>query len=97
MRMMLKVQIPVETGNEAITSGQLPAVIKKTMEKLKPEAAYFFPQDGERGCIMVFDMQDVSQLPVITEPFFKELNAAIEVFPVMNVEDLMKGLSQISK
>lgn len=97
MRMMLRVQIPVETGNDAIASGELPKVIKKTMEKLKPEAAYFFPQDGERSCIMVFDLQDVSQLPTITEPFFMELNAAVEVFPVMNADDLMKGLSQMGK
>ncbi len=97
MRMMLQVHIPVEKGNEAIASGKLPEVIKKTMEKLKPEAAYFFPQDGERSCIMVFDMQDVSQIPTIVELFFMELDAAVEVFPVMNVEDLMKGLAQMGK
>ena len=97
MRMMLRVQIPVETGNDAIQNGKLPEIIKKTMEKLKPECAYFCPDGGERSCIMVFDMQDSSQIPAIAEPFFKELEASFELFPVMNAEDLMKGLSQLGK
>ncbi len=97
MRMMLRVQIPVDTGNEQILSGKLPEVIKKAMEKLKPEAAYFYPDGGDRSCIMVFDMQDASQIPSVAEPFFMDLDASVEVFPVMNVEDLMKGLSQLGK
>ncbi len=40
MRMMMKVQIPVAAGNQAIADGGLPDVVQKTMEKLKPEAAY---------------------------------------------------------
>ena len=97
MRMMLRAQIPVESGNAAIKSGKLPEVIKRTMDKLKPEAAYFFPYEGERTCIMVFDMQDQSQIPGVGEPLFMELDATFEIFPVMNAEDLMKGLSQLGK
>ena len=97
MRMMLRVQIPVETGNEQIKNGKLPEVLKQTMEKLKPEAAYFFPDGGERSCIMIFDMKESSQIPSIAEPFFAELDASFELFPVMNAEDLMKGLSQMGK
>ncbi len=39
MRMMMKVQIPVAAGSQAIADGRLPEVVQKTMEKLKPEAA----------------------------------------------------------
>ena len=97
MRMMLRAQVPVEKGNEAIKNGKLQEVIKKTMDRIKPEAAYFFPYEGERTCIMIFDMQDQSQIPSIGEPLFMELDATFEVFPVMNAEDLMKGLSQLGK
>lgn len=96
MRTMLKVKMQVERSNEALKSGRLPDVIKKTMEKWKPEAAYFFPANGKRTCLMVLDLKDVSQIPSLVEPFFAELNAEVEIFPVMNAEDLMKGLSQLA-
>ena len=67
------------------------------MERLKPEAAYFFSQDGLRGGLMVFDMTDVSQIPVIAEPLFMGLNAKVEFIPVMNAEDLAKALEQVAK
>jgi hypothetical protein len=43
MRTMLKISIPVTTGNKAVQDGSLPRVMQTTLEALKPEAAYFFP------------------------------------------------------
>jgi len=43
----------------------------------------------------VFDLKDPSQLPPISEPLFSKLNAKIQLFPVMNQEDLQKGLQQL--
>jgi hypothetical protein len=40
-------------------------------------------------------MKDSADLPPTVEPFFSRFNAEIEVFPVMNQDDLQKGLSQI--
>ncbi len=37
------------------------------MEALKPEAAYFYPEDGKRTAIMVFDMTGSWQLPATVE------------------------------
>jgi hypothetical protein len=36
-------------------------------------------------------------MPVISEPFFMQLGAEITYTPVMNLEDVQKGLSQLNR
>ncbi|MGV9456061.1 DUF3303 family protein [Streptomyces sp. NPDC003635] len=95
MRVLMKATLDTEKGNEAIRSGRMPEVIRAALEKLRPEAAYFGPEGGRRTCWLVVDLQDTSQIPPTAEPFFTELNAEVEFIPVMNPEDLQKGLSQL--
>lgn len=95
MRVLLKATLDTEKANEAVRSGKLPEVISRTLDQLKPEAAYFGPVGGRRTALLVFDMQDSSELPPTGEPFFTELNAEVEVSPIMNADDLRKGLSQL--
>jgi hypothetical protein len=92
---MIKVTVPVEAGNRAIRDGSLPKVISDALERLRPEAAYFFPDRGVRTCLFVIDVKDPSEIPVIAEPFFTQLDAAVDFTPVMNADDLKKGLGQI--
>ncbi|MFE5957449.1 DUF3303 family protein [Streptomyces rubiginosohelvolus] len=66
-------------------------------ELLEPEAAYFGPGEGGRCCTFVFDMQDSPLLPTIAEPLFQKLGAKIEIQPVMNTEDMQKGLAALQK
>jgi hypothetical protein len=96
MRVMAKVEVPVESGNEGIRSGALPKVIQQAAERWKPEAMYFTTFDGLRTAFFVFDMPDSSAIPPFAEPFFMELNANVQISPVMNADDLQKGLSQVS-
>src|SRR5438094_153814 len=95
MRMYLKVQMPTEKGNEAVRNGSLPKVMGRFMETYRPEGAYFFTVDGERCAHFYFDLKDVSQLPVIAEPFFAELGAKISYCPAMNADELKKGLDSV--
>jgi hypothetical protein len=97
MRMMIKFAFPVEAGNTAIRSGKVERVFKQIMEELKPEAAYFFPEGGERAGLFVVDMTDSSQVADTAERFFFGLNARIEMVPVMSAEDLQKGLSNVER
>ena len=92
MRMMLKILIPTETGNNAIKDGSLHKIFEATMSKLKPEAAYFVAEHGNRCVMMFFDMKDASEIPGIAEPLFAGLNARVQLLPVMNAEDLKRGL-----
>jgi hypothetical protein len=94
MRMLLKISMPVEQGNQAAKSGALQRTIQSTIEALKPEAAYFYPEDGKRTAIMVFDMKGSWQLPATVEPLFENLGAAVHVTPVMNAEDLQRGFKE---
>ena len=43
----------------------------------------------------MFDLQDPSQLPSITEPLFSKMKATVQMFPVMDREGLQKGLAQL--
>ncbi|MBI4888961.1 MAG: hypothetical protein HY824_17815 [Acidobacteria bacterium] len=94
MRTMIRITIPVEAGNKGIADGTLPKIMGNALDRLKPEAAYFFADRGLRTGLLVVDMKDVSDIPSIVEPFFMGLNAAIELIPVMNAEDLKKGLAK---
>ena len=93
---MAKISIPVESGNRAIVNGSLPAVIQRTAERWHPEAMYFTTFDGRRTAFLVFNLPEPQDLPPFAEPFFTELNAEVEVAPVMDGADLQKGLSQLS-
>jgi hypothetical protein len=94
---MLRITIPASSGNKAIEDGSLPRIIQNTLETLKPEAAYFFPEHGKRTSLMVFDLKDPSQIPAVAEPFFMGFDAEVEMIPVMNAQDLQAGLAQLSR
>jgi len=95
MRMMLKAQMDTAVATKAMQEGRMPTVMQSTMEKMKPEAAYFGPDNGHRTAFIIFQMDDPSQLPAISEPFFTEFNARVEVFPVMDRDDLERGMSTL--
>jgi hypothetical protein len=97
MRFLLKVNIPVETGNAAAKAGKLGETIQSILEDLKPEAAYFTDDKGQRTALLFLDMQDASQIPAIAEPWFQAFNAGIELHPVMVAGDLAKAGSAIEK
>ena len=94
MRMLLKVQMPIDAGNAAIKDGSLPQILGSSLEALKAEAAYFIAEDGMRTALIFFDMQDSSEIPPAVEPLFLGLNAAITMVPAMNAEDMQAGVAK---
>ena len=95
MRVMMKANLDTEAGSRAIQDGTIGQIMQETLAPLNPEAAYFGPEKGVRTAFVVFDMQDPSQLPALTEPLFNKLKAHVEIFPVMDQADLQKGLQQL--
>jgi hypothetical protein len=77
MRFLLKVNIPVESGNAAAKAGKLGATTQSILADLKPEAVYFTDSNGQRTAFIFLDMQDASQIPAIAEPWFLAFNASV--------------------
>jgi hypothetical protein len=91
MRFLVKVNIPVEAGNGAAKVGKLGATIQSILADLKPEAAYFTDDNGQRTAFLFLEMQDASEIPAIAEPWFLAFNASIEIHLVMVPDDLAKA------
>jgi hypothetical protein len=97
MRMMLSVSIPVTAGNTAARNGSLGNTIKRILDELKPEAAYFTSHDGERAGYIFFDMKDSSQIPAVCEPWFLAFNAKVTIQPAMSPQDLGEAAPGIER
>ena len=96
MRTMLRWTVPVEKGNQAIKDGSIGRIFESLTQDLKPEAAYFWPEEGKRAGMMVFDMTDPSEIAQIAEQLFLNLDAAVQYTPVMNADDLQRALAKVS-
>ncbi|WP_263366379.1 DUF3303 family protein [Edaphobacter bradus] len=98
MRMIMYVSFPVETFNAAVRDGSAGAKMKRILDQLKPEAAYFTDRHGQRSGVLIVDLADPSKIPALAEPFFLLFNAAVELHPVMRPEDLAAaGLEGLGK
>ena len=91
MRMMVTVRVPVQKGSATIKDGTLPRVIKSTLERIKPESAYFFLENGKRTMRAVFDMTNENEMVPAFEPLLMELDAEIELIAVMTADELAAG------
>lgn len=97
MRIMLKVNIPVEDGNSAAIDGKLGETIQAILEEQKPESVYFTEENGERTGYIFVHMTENSEIPKFAEPWFLAFNAAVEFHPVMIPEDLAKAGPDIAR
>ena len=95
MRFLVKVSWPVEAGNAAAKEGF--KAIPSILEELKPEAVYFYEENGKRTTLLIIDLQDPSQIPAVAEPWFLGFNAAVEFHPAMVPEDLQKAAPAIEQ
>ena len=98
MRILMHVKLPIEPFNSYVRDGSSGARIQKILADAKPEAAYFTEFEGQRGAIIVVNMDDSSKIPSLAEPWFLGFNANVEFHPAMTPEDLGRaGLEALGK
>ncbi len=97
MRMLLSVTMPHEPFNTLVRKKKAGEILRRILQEIKPEAAYFTEQDGTRGAVLVIDVADPSRVPSIAEPFFLNFNADCRFRIVMNPDELGRaGLEAIA-
>jgi hypothetical protein len=98
MRMLLEVRMPHEPFNAAVKDGSAGKKLTTILEALKPEAVYFTELYGQRGAIILLNVDDPAQIPAIAEPFFLQFEADVEFHIVMSPADLQRaGLEELGK
>ncbi|MBI2866948.1 MAG: DUF3303 family protein [Chloroflexi bacterium] len=91
MRFLMKMRMSVEKGNAAIKDPNFGKKMQEMIQDLKPEAAYFAIDQGQRCGYFIVNVRDTSEMPRMAEPFWLAFNAHIEVTPVMTPDDLAKA------
>ena len=91
MRMMMLVQCPIEPFNTLVRNGTAGATMKKILDDIKPEAAYFGERDGKRGGILIDDVSKPSDVPRLAEPWFLNFSADVEFRVCMLPQDLAQA------
>lgn len=90
------IRMDTQKASRMIDDNEMAQFMQSALERLRPEAAYFGPHGGGRTAFVVIDLEEPSQLPGITEPFFSQLGATVEVFPVMTADDVRTGLQRLA-
>ncbi len=92
MRFLIRTRIPTEAGNKIIQDPTFMKNLEDYMNKVKPEATYFMPIGGHRSAAFIVNIESNDQVPAIVEPLFQWMGANLDVIPVMNFDDLKKGV-----
>jgi hypothetical protein len=99
MRMMLSVSFPTPKFNEMWRKGEVGPAVEKILADIKPEAAYFGKDiDGQRGAVIVVQVNSDADIVYATEPWFLTFEAEVQVSMCMTPEDLgsidYKGITE---
>lgn len=98
MRVMQIVKMPNETFNAAVREGDAGAKINAILEVTKPQAVYFTEMDGMRTVVLIVELDSPSGIPALSEPWFLNFDANVELHIVMGREDLQaSGLEHLGK
>jgi len=61
--MLMRATMDTERANEALQNGTMQQNLQQAMEQLRPEASYFYEDEGKRAALFVFEMEDRRRFP----------------------------------
>jgi len=91
MKMLVNIVLPIEPFNSRVKDGSAGETIGRIINEIKPESIYFTTQDGNRGAVMLVEVNDASEVPSIAEPWFLNFKAQCEFKIAMTPDDLQKA------
>jgi hypothetical protein len=98
MRMLMNITFPHEEFNAMVKNGTAGRKLRMILEDMRPEAAYFTEQNGQRGAVVIVDVADQSKIPAFAEPWFLNFKADVQFRIAMTPADLEKsGLDELGK
>ncbi len=98
MRMLMNITFPHEEFNVAVKNGTAGSKLRMILEDIRPEAVYFTEQNGQRGAVVIVDIEDQSKIPAFAEPWFLNFRADVQFRIAMTPADLEKsGLDELGK
>lgn len=98
MRILLHVKIPHQEFNAAVRDGSVERKMKQILGEIRAEAVYFTEYDGQRGAILIININDPSEVPKFAEPWFLFFNADVQFHIAMTAEELGRaGLDKLGK
>jgi hypothetical protein len=98
MKMIVHVSIPNQPFSSYVRDGSVGEKVQRILNEIKPEAVYFCEYSGQRGAIMIVNVEDASKVPGISEPWFLLFDARAEFHLAMTQEDLEKsGLDKLGR
>ena len=98
MKMLLRITMPNEPFNSMIRKGTVGKALEKILGDLKPEAAYFTLDGGERSALLVININKPGDYVKYAEPFFLQFDAEIKYDIAMSPDELKNsGIEEIGK
>jgi hypothetical protein len=61
MRFLIRARIPTEAGNKVVQDPNFLIKLEEYMNKVKPEAAYFMPIEGQRAGAFIVNIKAMNR------------------------------------
>ena len=71
MRFLIRARTPTDSGNKMIQDPDFLKKLEEYINKVKPEATYFMPIEGQRAGAFIVNAESNEQLPAMVEPLFQ--------------------------
>ena len=97
MKFLVKATMPVKAGNAYVRGSDLQSRMDTVMGDVRPEAAYFTIDNGQRTAYFVMNVEDSLDLPRIAEPLWQAWEADVTFIPVIPAEDMEKLMGMVGE